>query len=261
MKISALVVTFNEETRLRECLKSISFCNQLVVVDIGSSDNSVNIATEFTTDLRHHKFIPIVEEIWPEVIPTLSYDWILRADPDEIFPEGLIDKVGETISSDISNIGIVTIPYQYYFLGKPLKNTIWGGVRTSPKIIHRQRINLNTLVHKGIEAKEGFITLNLIPDEQNVVKHYWVDSYKQLFLKHFRYIKYEGKSRYETGERFLLFSCIEKTIAAIRISLFDCKGWRGGFVGIFLSLFFGWYIFNSLISLGLYQWQMNNEEK
>ncbi|MBA4385881.1 MAG: hypothetical protein C0410_14175 [Anaerolinea sp.] len=261
MKISALVVTFNEEKRLRECLQSVSFCDQIVVVDLGSTDNSVKIAKEFATDFIIHKLVPVVEEIWPEIFPSLKYDWILRVDPDEIFPEDIIGKVGGIILSDNTNVGILTIPYQYYFLGKPLNYTIWGGVRNLPKIINRQRINLHMRVHNGFSLKVGFETLDIASKEQSAVKHYWADSYKQLFAKHNRYIKNEGKSRYERAERFSLFLCIKEPIRAIRYSLFFRDGWRDGCVGIFLSFFFGWYVFMSLLSLGIYQWRANTGEK
>jgi len=256
MDISALVVTYNEQERLRDCLQSISFCDQLVIVDLGSRDNSVQIGKEFASDLIHHKLVLIVEEIWKEVIPSLKYDWVLRADPDEIFPEDLIEKVREIILLDNAEVGMITIPYQYFFFGQPLQYTIWGGVHNIPKIINRQRINIQTRVHNGFIVKDGFKTLKIVSEGGSAVKHYWVDSYKQLLQKHFRYIKKEGNSRYERGERFSFLSCFFEPIKAIHNNIFLYGGWRGGFVGIFLSFFFGWYVFMSLLSLGIFQWQV-----
>ncbi len=255
MKISALVVAYNEEKRLRECLRSISFCEQVVVVDLGSTDNSVAIAKEFATDLINHKLVPVVEEIWSEIIPLLKYDWILRTDPDEIFPEDIISKVENIILSNNTDVGILTVPYRYYFLGKPLYYTIWGMMHSVPKIINRQRINLHGHVHHGITLKNGFTSIDIISDNSSAIKHYWADSYKQLFEKHYRYIKNEGKARYERGERFSIFLCIRNPVVAIVNSMFICKGWKEGFVGVFLSFFFGWYVFMSLLSLGFYEWR------
>ena len=106
--------------------------------------------------------------------------------------------------------------------------------------------------------KEGFKSLDIGAGEKDAVKHYWIDSYKQLSSKHFRYIKAEGKSRYERGERFSFFSLILQPVKAIVKSLIKKEGWKGGFVGIFLSIFFGYYIFGSIISLGIYEWKIKN---
>lgn len=261
MKISALVVTFNEEKRLRECLQSILFCDQIVVVDLGSKDKSAEIAKEFATDFMVHELVQFGEEVWPELFPFLKYDWILRMDPDEIFSEGLIESVRETISSTESNAGIITVPYQYYFLGRPLNYTIWGGIRNLPKIMNRKRINLHPRVHNGCSLKNGYSTLDITSGAKNAVKHYWVDNYQQLFSKHFRYIKAEGKSRYERGERISLLSFIKQPFRACLYSFLRCKGWQGGGTGIFLSVFYGWYVLMSLFSLGVYQLLVNSEEK
>lgn len=253
MKISALIVTFNEAKHLRECLKSLCFCDQIMVVDLGSSDGSVEIAREFATDFISHTHVPVVEEIWVELFPKLKYEWIIRADPDEIFPSDAIATIDNIISSDTGALAIINIPYQYYFRGKPLHHTVWGGIRFSSKVINRNRVNLFPRVHRGIIAKPDNTQINIPYNGNNAVKHFWADSFGYLFSKHSRYLSFEGKSRYEHGFRFTWQEMMRLTFKQLKRSLIKSRGWRGGWNGIFLSFYYGYYEAASWLALRKFQ--------
>jgi glycosyltransferase involved in cell wall biosynthesis len=253
VKISAIVVTLNEEKYLRECLKSISFCDQILVVDLGSTDNSVAIAREFATDFITHVPVPFVEEIWYEYFPSLRNDWVLRVDPDEIFPLALSNEIQKLIHTDNGSIGSILIPYQYYYCGKPLNYTVWGGVRNFPKIYNKHRISLHVRVHTGISLKPGFVEFPLKYDGINYVQHYWIDSNEQLFAKHKRYLEHEGKSRYNNGQRFSWLKMFRLVYKCFKVSMFKKQGWRGGRDGIFLSFFYAKYEAVAHLSLRRYQ--------
>ena len=74
VRFTSIVVTYNEANRLRECLKSLSFCDQMLVVDLGSGDNSVEIAQEYGAEVLHHEWVPLVEKVWPIVVPLARID-------------------------------------------------------------------------------------------------------------------------------------------------------------------------------------------
>jgi len=85
MKISTLVVTYNDEKHLEECLDPLRRFAELVVVDLGSSDRSVEIAQRLGIKVIRKPWVPIGEMILPTMIPTMKHDWVLRVDPDEVF--------------------------------------------------------------------------------------------------------------------------------------------------------------------------------
>ncbi len=252
LQITGVIVTYNEDLHLYDCLNSISFCDQLIVVDLGSNDNSVKVANQFGAEVIFRKRVPVVEMVLPEVMALANNEWIIRADPDEIYPYELAyDLLNAILDSD--STAIINIPYQYYFLGKPIKTTRWGGIKYIGKVFHRNRVHLKALVHRGIHCKDGFVVKNIVEREVNVVRHYWVNTIGQLFEKHLRYIKIEGESRYHSGERFSLFGWVREILAALKANLLNYKGINGGWLGIFLSFFYSWYVGMSLLSLRRYQ--------
>jgi glycosyltransferase involved in cell wall biosynthesis len=252
VKFTGIVITYNEGARLRECLQSLSFCEQLIVVDLGSFDDSVEIAKKCGVELILHEWAPVVEKIWPDVISLARNNWILRADPDEVFPAPLIKDLENVIANDHVT-ALVSLPHQYYFRGIPLKTTVWGRTTYIHKVFHKDRIILTSLVHRGLLAKDGYNEKRVEAKIDNLILHYWIDTYYQLFAKHWRYIRQEGKAKYDFGERFWWRRWIRNTWQALRQNLIDYDGLKGGFVGIFLSFFYAWYVNMSLLSLWHYQ--------
>ena len=251
MKISVIVVTLDEERRLRDCLESLKRFDDVLVVDLGSADHSAEIAQNMGFMVIEHPRVPIGEMVLPAIMPNMQNDWVIRVDPDEVLPPELIDDLLRLEVDDI--YGIISVPYQYYFMNKRLDTTVWGGIRLIPRVINRNRVNVTADVHRGLKCKPGYQVFALQFRPGNAVRHYWIDSYSQLWRKHWRYIRMEGKARYEEGNRFNLYYLFMETAKALYIGLIKKQGWRGGLTGIFLSLFYAWYIFMSALSLAVYQ--------
>jgi len=224
----------------------------LIVIDLGSTDASVEIAKQYGAEIIHHERVPIVEQIWDEAVSYARNDWIVLADPDEVFPANVADQLQALIDKD-PKLGLINIPLQYYFKNRPLCYTVWGMKRARRSLLHKKRNRFSPNVHRGIQLLEGYNRVELPWKPDCIIKHYWIDSFYQLFEKHWRYIKREGESRYHVGERFSWRRWTRDTIVALRLNLFDYDGIRGGFLGIFLSGFYSWYVAMSLLSLRRYQ--------
>lgn len=251
--ISALVVTYNESSRLYQCLSSLNFCQEVLVVDLGSTDNSVEIAESFkNVSVIHHEKVEYVEKVWGNVVRQMKNDWIVRLDPDEELQTQLAENIFSLISSS-ENLGMIRLPHQYYFCGKRLDTTIWGGIKYIERVFHRERVNIHPHVHRGITVKDNYEIYEISSCDNKCINHYWVDSISQLISKHIRYISGEGVAKYESGDRFLWKNLIADTLKAIKISMIDCRGLFGGYVGIFLSFFYAWYVAMSHLSLRRYQ--------
>lgn len=251
-EITGIVVTFNEARRLRECLESLRFCEQLVVADLGSSDASVEIATQCGAEIVHRRRAPIVEEIRQELTGHSRNDWVVFLDPDEVFPAGVEAKLRELIATR-PNLAVIMMESQFYFRGKPLGCTFWGTLHKKGVVCHRRRTEFSSLVHRPLEPRPGYERLELPGATAHRLRHYWMDSYAQLFEKHRRYLRHEGQARHARGERFSWRRCGGSVGRALRMNLFAYGGWRGGWTGIFLSGFHAWYVGMGLLSLRRYE--------
>jgi glycosyltransferase involved in cell wall biosynthesis len=249
---TALVVTLNERRHLRECLHSLAGCSQIVVIDLGSSDGSIDIALESGAEVIHHKRVPIVEQVRKDSIAYARNDWIIFLDPDEIFPTAAMQDILSAITAT-PRLGMISLPWQFYFKGKPLHCTIWGRENQKPVLIHKERIAFSGAVHRGISILPSYISLAFPREDRYVIRHYWVESYTELFEKHLRYIRQEGFARFCHGQRFSLFKLIKDPLSALKNNLCHYHGLRGGILGVFLSVFYAFYIFLSLCSLWKYE--------
>jgi glycosyltransferase involved in cell wall biosynthesis len=248
---TAIVVTYNEEARLRDCLESLSFCNQLVVVDLGSEDQSVEIAESYGAEVFHHERVPVVEHIRQDALKYARYEWVVFLDPDEVFPSSTVEDIRLKIRNT-PDCGKVILPLKFYFKGVQLKGTRWGGVKQFGRLMHRERCMLTSDVHRGVELSDSYTSVKVALQERHV-RHYWVDSWNELFEKHTRYLRHEGESLYNSGERFTWARWFVEPLQALKYSLISKHGWRDGWVGIFLSFFWAWYVSMRLLALRRYE--------
>jgi len=251
MKISALVVVYNEDRRLRECLYSLMNFDELLVVDLGSRDHSAEIARDMGITIIKHEWVPIVEMILPTLFTAMRNDWIIRVDPDEILPFALVNELNNLEVSE--KIAIIGIPYQYYFMNKKLDTTVWGGIIIGGRVINRNRMIIGTEVHQHFYCKDGYEPLHLTYTGNNAVQHYWIDNYSQLFSKHERYLKMEGRARFARGEKFSLKGMIRHSLISFKKSFILKSGWRGGWTGWFLSFFYAQYVTRTWLALRQYE--------
>jgi glycosyltransferase involved in cell wall biosynthesis len=114
-RLSVVVVTLNEAERLRACLESVAWADEIVVVDAESDDKTATIAREFTDR--------VVVRPWPgyaaqknAAIDLATGDWILSLDADEI--------VSSDLAADIDRVLAANGPADGYAV--PRRNIFWG---------------------------------------------------------------------------------------------------------------------------------------
>lgn len=260
MQFTGIVITYNEEKHLQKCLSRLSFCDQLVVIDLGSSDHSLGIAKQFNAEIFQHNWVPIPEEVRKKALGFAKNEWVIFPDPDEILPKGIEVALRLLINSE-PNLGVIEIPMRYYFMSKPLHYTKMGQTFSVRRVLNKERATYIPYVHTPMQPLNSYIVKRLDANlATDCTEHYWIDSYNQLFEKHRRYIKGEGKSRYYSGEKFSWVLMSKKTIRELKINLIHHKGIQGGFVGIFLSFFFAWYTMMAYLSLRHYTNKISTHE-
>ena len=163
------------------------------------------------------------------------------------------DDLGRIVQHE-QRIGAVRLPWQFYFKGRPLTGTIWGGkARAKRFLVHRDRCDIQKLNHRSAVVRDGYIEHTIERDDYNAVIHHWSPGFWDLLEKHIRYIRHEGEALYRDGYRINWRIAAARPWREFRRSLIDYDGWRAGLTGIALSLFYGVYTLACAGSLLAYQ--------
>lgn len=258
LPISAMIVAKNEADLLKDCLEMLYFCEEIIVIDLKSEDNTVEIAKENgATKIINDENIPFAEFALKKHINKTKHKWVLITDPDEVAKKDLIDELytlfNTNLKQDTCKIGVVNAPIFFYFKRKKLRGTTWGGLKYRHYLIHKDRFYFEEKVHAGRILKEGFDNYYIKFNKSNFIKHFWIDNYTQFIEKHKRYIEYEGKTRFENGNRTSISEIIKEPFYQFFFSFFRRRGFKDGFNGLLLSILRSWYFTNSLVRLYVYQ--------
>jgi glycosyltransferase involved in cell wall biosynthesis len=115
--ISVCLVCRNEADRLASCLESVRWADEIVVMDLSSTDDSARIAREHGARVVVREPLPIVEMVRNEVAEHATGAWILALDPDERITPGLGEELRRAAARD--DIDAVVVPRMNYDLGYP----------------------------------------------------------------------------------------------------------------------------------------------
>ena len=89
MKISVFINVLNEAQKIRSCLQSVQWVDEIVIVDMHSDDETVAIAREFTDKIFYFDRIGYCEPARKFAAEKTQGEWILNIDADEIVTLGL----------------------------------------------------------------------------------------------------------------------------------------------------------------------------
>ena len=241
LKCTAIVVGYNEEFYLDSCFGGLDWCTEIIYFDLYSTDRSVEIASRYTNNIHVVDRLPRVELIHEKYCQNIESDLLLITDPDEVINSALKKELAREIKTfDISLFSELRVNMYYFFKGKKLKGTYWGGVYSARLIFNKSILKFTGKVHNGNELDWSNVKI-VDWDKNSFVEHHWGTSWTQLFEKHRRYLVGEGISLKSQGFDYNFISHIKYTIKAFFYSFFIRKGYNDGWLGFLLSLFWSWY--------------------
>ena len=122
-RISATVICFNEEEKIEACLKSLLWADEIIVIDSGSTDRTLEIAGRLTDKIFSNPWSGYGEQK-NKAIQKASYDWIFSIDADERVTVELAGEVRKAIDESAGSDGFF-IPRKTFYCGKWIRHCGW----------------------------------------------------------------------------------------------------------------------------------------
>jgi glycosyltransferase involved in cell wall biosynthesis len=169
MSISVVVISKNAEKTIAQVLKSAQFADEVILVDIKSTDDTVQIAQKYCSKIYPYpEDSKFVEPVRNFALSKANKDWILVLDSDEEIPSKLAEKLLEIDQKDLGDI--YYLPRKNIFSGFWMKHTGWwpdyqlrffknGSVSWSSKI-HSPPIIEEKYSPKFLDARENLAILH-----------------------------------------------------------------------------------------------------
>lgn len=233
LEISAIIITKNEEKNILRCLESLTFINEIIIVDSRSTDKTCEIAKEF-------KNVKIIETDWlgfvenkKIALQNATYEWIFWIDADEVAPESLATEWKTIIQNPFFHeTGAIDIARKTFFLGHWVKHSGWYPNRTIRFFNKNRAYFSENILHESIIVKHGYKIEHFKTD----LLHYSYTSLYQYFDKMNHYGTAGAKEIIRKKKVVFLPQLLLQPIWTFIRFYFLKKGFLDGRIGIIICV-------------------------
>ncbi len=239
--ISVIVITKNEAHNIDECLRSVEWSDDIVVVDAESKDATVEIAKIHTEKVFIKPWLGFAAAKQFAVEET-KYDWILWLDADERVTQELAIEIQRRIEKNPKEAAF-TAARRAYFLHRWIKHSGWYPGRV-PRLFHKQRAEFNdAAVHEGlnIHGKIGELKNDLLHFTDPNLYHY--------VTKFNRYTSLASNDLLKNGKSFKKSDIPVRPCWQFIKMYFLRRGFLDGTQGLLLAMLSSAYVFTKYAKL------------
>lgn len=227
IKLSAIIITKDEEINIERCLRSVSWVDEIILVDSGSTDKTVEIAREFEAK--------VFQPEWKGFGPTKQYaldqasgDWVLSIDADEEVSFTLKGEIQQLLESDPPHAGYY-LPRKTQFLDRWILHSGWYPDYVLRLFRKSAGHFTSALVHEKIEVDGSTDRLH------NPMMHYSYPTLEDYMHKLDHYSTLGAQEMFEKKRKLRSHHLILKPLVAFLRKLILQRGWRDGWEGFLIA--------------------------
>jgi glycosyltransferase involved in cell wall biosynthesis len=234
--VSAVIIAYNEEKNIERCLSSLVWADEIVVIDGGSQDKTVEICER--KDAVWADRIRVYKRPWDGFknqrnfsLEKASHNWILVVDADERCSPELAQKIRELLKSE-PPFRAYKVRRLEYFLGKEIKHGIWSP-SYQDRFFHREGVRYVNDIHEYPKFQREPGTLH------EPLEHSPDFTVEKFLDKMNKYTTVEAIDRLKQGRRTNLFRLFFAFPAMFLKTYFYYEGYKDGVHGFVISLMEG----------------------
>jgi glycosyltransferase involved in cell wall biosynthesis len=249
-KLSVTIITFNEEENIRDCLESVKWADEIIVVDSFSTDKTVEICNEYTEKVLQRK--------WPGFLKQKHFaqeqatgDWILNLDADERLSLEAATEIKKEILNGTPDVDGFVFHRQSYYLGRWIKH---GGWYPDAKL---RLIRKDSGRWSGESLHEKLVCDGKVKRLNGKILHYVYRDIAHQLETVDSFSRISADIWLKKGKRFKLFLLLTKP----PISFLTTYIWKGGILdgipGFIISVITSYYVFLKYAKL----WELRKNQQ
>lgn len=248
--VSVVVITKNEEDNISDCLKSASWADEIVVLDDYSSDNTVNIARQYTdkvfsrkTDIegRHRNY----------AYGLAKNTWVLSLDADERITPELAEEIKQLLKTEPKD-RVYTIPIRAYIGKRWIEH---GGWYPAAKV---RLFDRRTFKYEEAEVHPRVFYEGTCGHLKKDIVHYSYRDFHDYFISLNNQTTLEARKWFKEKRKIGFLKMYRKAISRFLKSYIQKKGYKDGLLGFVIAYGSGLYQFMSYIK---YRESLDNEKR
>ncbi|TYP98817.1 glycosyltransferase involved in cell wall biosynthesis [Tenacibaculum adriaticum] len=235
IKITAIIPTFNEEDNIQQALNSVSFADEIIVIDSFSTDKTVDIVKQSSAKLLQREFDDFSSQK-NYAIQQATHNWIFVLDADERVNFLLREEILKTVKEPRNKVGFY-VRRIFYFSGEKINYTGYQRDKVV-RLFNKKFCRYNGyLVHEVIEAKGdlGYLI--------NKVDHFSFKNLDHFIQKLNHYALLQAYDLYKKGYKINIYHFTVKPIVRFFIHFVIRLGFLDGFKGLTLSYLHSYGVF------------------
>lgn len=234
--ISVVITAFNEEKNIEECLKSLSFADEIILVDNSSTDSTVEKAKKYTKKIYTQKNDPLNIDTQKNFgFGKATSDWILSLDADEIVSPELVKEIKQQINE--SSFDGFKIPRKNIIFGKWIEHSFYYPDYQTRLFRRGKGEYKSKQVHQQLQVDGQIGTFN------SPLIHNNYQSISQYLQKMDRYTENEAAALFKTNTHFHRLDAITLPIRDFMKTFFMQEGYKDGIHGLVISSLQAFYTF------------------
>jgi glycosyltransferase involved in cell wall biosynthesis len=227
--LSVAIITKNEERNLPDCLKSVEFARQIVIVDSGSTDDTIAVASAFGCE--------VYEKSWKgfgyqkqNAIDKCVNSWILVLDADERIPRETAEVITDIVLKNESGVAGYRFPRKNWFQGRWIKHMGWWPDRITRLFRRGSGSMSKAAVHEAV------IVSGPVVDVDVAIEHYTESDLGKILEKIDRYSTLGAEDAFREGRSASVWSAFLRAVLTFFHNYFLRLGILDGTQGVTLSV-------------------------
>lgn len=248
--VSAIVVCFNEETNIGDCLASLQWCDEIVVVDSFSTDRTVEICRQFTDR--------VIQRPWAGYRDQKAFahsqatkDWVILVDSDERVTPELRGEIQRALSQDAGRYMGYQLPRLVYYLKRWWRRGGWYP-DYDIRLFRRERATWG-----GSDPHEKIIVDGPVGRLRQPLHHFSYRNIDDHMQRINRFTTISSGELRKDRQRFRLGDALLRPAVRFFRSYILKRGFMEGFAGFYVAVSAAVYVFLKYAKL----WEIELEEK